>query len=162
MPSYGDEFLKLPLSYVIIGHSVTEYCNQKYACIKVVLDIQETHLRYGWLDIGPNFLIGGNGFVFEGKGANLLGAMVTSWNRISITIMFLGNYVNDVPDDAQFKHVNILLERLALLGVLTPNFIVYAECQIRPLSVAPGRNILRSMGQIMHWDPVNTTNCLST
>ncbi|CAH4038513.1 unnamed protein product [Pieris brassicae] len=67
MPSYSEEFLALPVSSVIIGHSAAKYCNQKFACVEVMLSIQQDHLRRGWLDIGPNFLVGGNGLVFEGR-----------------------------------------------------------------------------------------------
>ncbi|XP_047524607.1 peptidoglycan-recognition protein SB2-like isoform X3 [Pieris napi] len=161
LPSYSEEFLVLPVSSVIIGHSVSKYCNQKFACVEQMLSIQQDHLSRRWLDIGPNFLVGGNGLVFEGRGANILGVMVSFWNRRSITIMFIGNYVNDVPDDAQFQHVNILLKRLVELGVLTPNFIVYAQCQVQPLTVPPGRHLLRSMDKIIHWKPLNITGCLS-
>ncbi|XP_050361039.1 peptidoglycan-recognition protein SC2-like isoform X2 [Nymphalis io] len=160
MPAYGADFLQLPLSTVIIGHSAANYCNQRYRCIEQMLVIQQDHLRRGYYDIGPNFLVTGNGYVFEGRGANVFGAMVTSFNRISISIMFVGNYVDDVPDLAQFNHTNILLETLVRIGVLQPNYTVYGQCQVNPQTVSPGPKIMNKMHHFPHWVPENTSGCL--
>ncbi|XP_050683748.1 peptidoglycan recognition protein-like isoform X3 [Leptidea sinapis] len=160
MPAYYNEFLNLPLPYVIIGHSVTRYCDEKYACIKVMIDIQQDHLRRMLLDIGPNFLVGGNGYVFEGRGANLFGAMIPAYNRRCISIMFIGNYIYDSPDDKQFNHLNILLERLVEVGVLRPDYTLYGQCQVQSLTVPPGPNVVASLSRFTHWDPVNVTGCI--
>ncbi|XP_045510318.1 peptidoglycan-recognition protein SC2-like isoform X2 [Colias croceus] len=160
MPEYRQDFLALPLSYVIIGHSATRHCNQKYSCIELMVSIQQDHLRWGLLDIGPNYLVGGNGFVFEGRGANVMGAMVAAWNRRSITVMFLGNYVRDMPDDAQFDHINKLLETLVNVGVLRPDYTVFGQCQVQPLTVPPGQNVMASIQKLTHWNPANVSGCL--
>ncbi|CAG5039165.1 unnamed protein product [Parnassius apollo] len=161
MPPYEINFLKLPLSYVIIGHAASNYCNQLYSCIEQMLVIQQAYLRRGMADIGPNFLVGGNGYVFEGRGANVIGAMVTSWNVKSITIMFMGNYVLDMPDQAQFDHINILLDVLVKEQVLRSDYTVYGQCQVRPDTYAPGRHITERMKYFLHWNPHNISGCLS-
>ncbi|CAK1588557.1 unnamed protein product [Parnassius mnemosyne] len=160
MSPHRIEFLELPVSYVIIGHAASHYCNQLYPCIEQMLLIQEAFMRRGMNDIGPNFLVGGNGYVFEGRGANVLGAMVTSWNKKSITIMFMGNYVVDMPDQAQFDHINVLLDVLVKERVLRSNYTLYAQCQVKPHTYAPGRHITERMKNFPHWNPVNISGCL--
>ncbi|XP_068621744.1 uncharacterized protein [Battus philenor] len=162
MPPYSIDFLNLPVPYVIIGHSAANYCNQRYSCIEQMLEIQRDHLQRGMDDIGPNFLVGGNGLVFEGRGANVFGAMVRSWNVKSITIMFMGNYQTDVPVRAQFEHVNALLKVLVDEHVLTPDYTLYAQCQLQPETVSPGRLVVHEMNHFAHWNSFNLRGCLSS
>lgn len=160
MPAYGIEFLSLPLPYVVIGHTAANYCDQRYSCIEQMLVIQQDHLRRGFYDIGPNFLVGGNGLVFEGRGANVFGAMVTSWNVKSITIAFMGNYMSDETVQEQFDNINVLLDVFVKEGVLRPNYILYAHCQIQSDTFSPGHNIILKLNQFTHWSSQNMTGCL--
>ncbi|XP_013146476.1 PREDICTED: peptidoglycan-recognition protein SC2-like isoform X2 [Papilio polytes] len=162
MPPYSIDFLELPLSYVIIGHSAANFCEKRYECIEQMLVIQQDHLRRGLSDIGPNFLVGGKGFVFEGRGANVFGAMVTSWNVRSITIMFMGNYVTDFPNQEQFDHLNILLDVLVRERILVPDYTLYAQCQLQPATVAPGRHVLALMDNFANWNSFNRSGCLDS
>ncbi|CAH2235248.1 jg26736 [Pararge aegeria aegeria] len=160
MPSYGEDFLKLPIGFVIIGHSAANNCEQRYRCIEAMLEVQRDHMRRGFSDIGPNFLVGGNGDVFEGRGANVFGAMVTSWNRRSISIMFLGNYVLFKPIEVQFNHTSILLDTLVREGVLKPDYILYGQCQLLPLTVSPGPLLVSELKRFPHWNNTGKNECL--
>lgn len=145
---------------MFIGHSAGTYCNERYSCIKVVRKIQDNHLNLNWDDIGPNYLVGGNGLIFEGRGANVLGAMVLKWNSKGISIMFLGDYRTDESDPLQFEHINILLKRLEELKVLAPDYVVAGHCQIITYLITPGPNVMKNIHNITHWDPKNKDTCL--
>lgn len=160
MASYGDEYLDIPVENVIIGHSAGNYCNQRYRCIKQMIMIQQDHLRRGWNDIGPNFFVGGNGDVFEGRGANVIGAMVKGYNRKSITIMFLGNYVVNQTNPLQFNHSQILVDRLVKVGALRSDYVLRGHCQVDSLIITPGPNIMDKLSYFPHWDPKGTKGCL--
>ncbi|CAH2034861.1 unnamed protein product, partial [Iphiclides podalirius] len=160
MPPYGIEFLNLPLPYVIICHTAANYCNQRYSCIEQMLIIQQDHLRRGLYDIGSNFLVGGNGLVFEGRGANVFGAMITSWNVKSISITFMGNYMTDETVQEQFDNVNVLLEVLVKEGVLQPDYTLYGHCQVSPDTFSPGQHVIRRLDNFAHWNNYNMTGCL--
>ncbi|XP_023941142.1 peptidoglycan-recognition protein SC2 isoform X2 [Bicyclus anynana] len=160
LASNGEDFLKLPLSYVIIGHSAANNCTERYMCIKEMLDIQLDHMKLSFADIGPNFLVGGNGDVFEGRGANVFGAMVTSWNRRSISIMFLGNYVTFEPREPQFNHTNILLETLVKEGVLRRDYVLYGQCQLLPQTISPGPRLVAQLGHFKQWNKTGKEGCL--
>lgn len=160
MPPYQVNFLDLPVSYVLIGHSATTYCDERFSCIQAVLDIQSDHLRRGWDDIGPNYLVSGDGLVFEGRGANVHGAMVRWWNAKSITVMFLGNYAQNATRPEQFEHVSVLLNELVNKRVLSNNYVLMGHCQVSPYIISPGKNLVAELHNFKHWDPVNTTYCL--
>lgn len=160
MPPYAVHFLTLPISNVLIGHSASLYCDEQYSCIQEVLDIQSDHLRRNWDDIGPNYLVSGNGLVFEGRGANVNGAMVRWWNAKSITIMFLGDYSKNKTSSEQFEHVNILLTELVNHRVLTDDYVLMGHCQVSPFTISPGKNLMDKLDNFKHWNPVNKTYCL--
>lgn len=160
MPDYGIELLALPIPYVLIGHSAVEHCTEKYACIRNVLDIQRDHQRRGWNDIGPNFLVSGNGLIFEGRGANVVGAMVKSWNLNGISIMFLGNYMEAIPIQAQFDHVRVLLTELVRKEILKPDYIIYGHCQVTGSIKSPGAHLMDELHNFEHWNPANKSLCL--
>lgn len=160
--SYGINFLELPVSYVIIGHSAAAFCNQKYDCIEKVLEIQQNHLRRDFDDIGPNFLVGGQGWVFEGRGANAFGAMLPTYNRISVSIMFIGDYQQVEPDQSQFNHTKILLDALVKIGVLHPDYTIWGQCQVNPYTISPGRHLIDNLHYLPHWNSSNTHVCLRT
>ncbi|XP_028163397.1 peptidoglycan-recognition protein SC2-like isoform X2 [Ostrinia furnacalis] len=156
----SDEYLALPVKYVYIGHSAGAYCDKRYSCIKSVRQIQDDHLKLNWDDIGPNFLVGGKGLIFEGRGANVLGAMVAKWNKKGVSVMFLGDYRTDESDPLQFEHINVLLKRLLELKVLAPDYTVVGYCQIVTFTISPGPNVMSHLNNITNWDPVNQDKCL--
>lgn len=160
MPAYETEFLNLPIKYVLIGHSVTSYCTERYQCIAQMIAIQQEHLRRGFSDIGPNYLASGVGLVFEGRGANVHGAMTGSWNSKSISIMFLGNYVHDSPKQAAFDNINSLLEALVRIKVLEEDYVVYGHCQVSHYIISPGPMLMKALNNITHWSPENENKCL--
>ncbi|XP_068989298.1 peptidoglycan-recognition protein SC1a-like [Neodiprion pinetum] len=56
---------------VIIHHTKTESCYKQALCHAKVRKIQDEHINNNsWSDIGPNFLIGEDGNVYEGRGWN--------------------------------------------------------------------------------------------
>ncbi|XP_055948297.1 peptidoglycan-recognition protein 2-like isoform X2 [Argiope bruennichi] len=60
--------IKRPVKHVIIGHTVTPQCPNKEACSAQMRNMQNHHINLGWGDIGYNFVIGGDGRVYEGAG----------------------------------------------------------------------------------------------
>lgn len=160
MAPYSVYFLALPVSHVVVGHSATDSCHSRYRCIREVLAIQQDHLRREMDDIGPNYLIGGGGLVFEGRGANVKGAMVRSWNHKSISIMFLGDYTVDTADDEQMQRFKLLLERLQSQGVLTGSYDIFGKCQIDTQTYTPGPNLMMKIKDFPNWNSRNASYCL--
>ncbi|XP_058061165.1 peptidoglycan-recognition protein LC-like isoform X7 [Anopheles bellator] len=101
--------LKLPVNNVIIAHTATEGCTTQNTCIDMVRNIQKLHMNI-FNDIGYNFLIGGDGVVYEGRGWNKKGKHTKGYNTISEGVAFIGDYENvDQPTIAQMEQLSSLL-----------------------------------------------------
>ncbi|KAI3353810.1 hypothetical protein L3Q82_005032 [Scortum barcoo] len=62
-------------------------------CEKQLVSIQREHMtERGFDDIGYNFLVGGDGTVYEGRGWGVVGAHAKSNNHDSVGIAFMGNF----------------------------------------------------------------------
>lgn len=71
-----------------------------YACLHLFILIY-TFKKYfkGWGDIGYNFVIGGDGRVYEGAGWSREGVHTYAWNKKSYGISFVGNYMSLKPKE---------------------------------------------------------------
>ena len=63
----------------------------------------------GWWDIGYNFLVGENGYVYEGRGWDSMGAHARNWNGVSIGIAFIGTFSNRTPNEAAINAARQLI-----------------------------------------------------
>lgn len=73
-PKEGVDKLKLPVEMIIICHTVGSECHSKSECATIVKNIQTFHMsdentnpKTNFSDIGFNFLIGGDGNIYEGR-----------------------------------------------------------------------------------------------
>lgn len=123
--------------------------------------IQMDHIeRYG--DIGPNYLVGGKGLIFEGRGANVVPAMVRGFNSKIIGIMFLGNYAeNDIPTNEHIENLKIVLKTLVAKGVLHPEYTLQGYCQIFTYTISPGKHIMDILHKFDHFLSTNEKTCLT-
>ena len=67
-------------------------------------------LILGWWDIGYHYLIGEDGYAYEGRGWNHEGAQVKSWNKVSLGISVMGNFMNVTPNDGALHTVKGLID----------------------------------------------------
>ncbi|XP_037977854.2 peptidoglycan-recognition protein SC2 isoform X2 [Plutella xylostella] len=162
MQPYTMTHLNIPVRLVVFGHSAETKCTYKRQCIEHVLNIQQQHLRRDFLDIGPNFLVGGSGLVFEGRGANIVGAMVGCCNSRIISIMFIGDYNIDELDEQQIENVKTLLDTLTKVGVLVQDYEIMGMCQLQGQTSPPGPNIMKMMHRFPHWNPMNASGCIAS
>lgn len=95
----GIDTIKMPVSHIIIAHTVTPQCFSKESCSSQMRSMQNHHITLNWGDIGYNFVIGGDGRVYEGVGWSREGAHTYRWNSKSYGIAFIGNFNRDIPND---------------------------------------------------------------
>lgn len=63
--------------------------------------IQNMHINTnGWSDIGYNFLVGGDGLIYEGRGWGKQGAHAPGYNDKSVGISFIGTFTSGLPTNA--------------------------------------------------------------
>jgi peptidoglycan recognition protein len=59
----------------------------------MVQGFQDYHMdSNGWSDIGYNFLVGGDGNIYEGRGWERVGAHAPGYNSNSMGICFIGSF----------------------------------------------------------------------
>ncbi|KAH8321683.1 hypothetical protein KR074_011623, partial [Drosophila pseudoananassae] len=139
------------LSYAVIHHTAGNYCSTKAACITQLKNIQSYHMdSLGWADIGYNFLIGGDGNVYEGRGWNVMGAHATNWNSKSIGISFLGNYNTNTLTSAQISAAKGLLSDAVSRGQIISGYTLYGHRQVGSTE-CPGTNIWNEIRTWSNW-----------
>ncbi len=95
--------------HLIVHHSAGSNNSSNYAA--VVRSIWDFHVNTnGWSDIGYNFLIDGNGVIYESRGDSVLGAHFSCMNHETVGICLLGNFELAAPRDSA---VSSLIKMLA-------------------------------------------------
>lgn len=145
IPHNNFELLRLLVKYVIIGHGREKYCNKRESCVDVLRNKQFYTLTKYLEDIGPNYLISNDGFVYEGRGANVVGKLEKSYDHKSISIMFFGFDENESILKVTFLHLDHLLKQLEKLKVLDPKYTILGHCQIYNSTPSPGQRIMNNL-----------------
>lgn len=80
-------------------------------------------------DIHYNFLISGDGSVYEGRGWNRAADIIEYSNNESIVISFIGNYRQDKPNEKQLTAGRKLIKEGLRLGKIQNNYGLYGVRQ---------------------------------
>jgi N-acetylmuramoyl-L-alanine amidase len=92
MPKDTTPFPHPPAIYAVIIHTESAPCDAEAVCSAVVRDIQHFHMdTRNFSDIAYNFLVGGDGETYEGRGWDVQGAFAKEFNNRSLGIAFIGN-----------------------------------------------------------------------
>lgn len=114
--------------------------------------------NYG--DIGYNFVIGGDGYIYVGRGWDLVGAHSRGYNYNSLGVGFIGDFRIDEPNDNMMKAAETLVRLGVKLGKISKDYQVYGHCQVLPsLPVSPGRNMMKFIRTWSHWNDTNLSQC---
>ena len=108
------------------------------------------HIDQDLGDIGYNFLIGGDGAVYEGLGWFKEGAHTYRYNRRSIGIGFIGNFVDSKPPQKQLVAARILIDEGLSKGIIDPTFRVFGQLQLRP-TLSPGAALMEIIQLWTNW-----------
>lgn len=150
-PASNDlDNLDIPVNRIIITHTASESCNTQADCTLQVRLIQTFHESRGWDDIGYNFIIGGDGAVYEGRGWNKQGAHTKGWNKGSIGVAFIGTFNKIIPPERQLKAAFQLFENGVELKKLTENYKIYAHRQLIATE-SPGLAFYETIKTWSHW-----------
>ncbi|XP_055528859.1 peptidoglycan-recognition protein LC-like isoform X5 [Wyeomyia smithii] len=150
-PREDLEKLQLPVHKVIIAHTATEGCTTQTACVYRVRFIQDKHINSdNFGDIAYNFLIGGDGNVYEGRGWPKQGAFLRGQNSKSEGIAFIGDYQRVKPTDAQMEVLDSLLTDGTRKGYLTEDFKLYGARQWQA-TLSPGERLYERLKNHSHW-----------
>lgn len=104
----------------------------------------------GWDDIGYNFLVGGDGNGYEGRGWNKQGAHTKGFNEKSICIAFIGTFNKIEPPQRQLKAAQKIIEQGIHLKKLSPDYRLYGHRQLSPTE-SPGTALYEIITKWPHW-----------
>lgn len=104
----------------------------------------------GWDDIGYNFLVGGNGAVYVGRGWDFQGAHTRGYNAKSICIAFIGTFSKIAPPHRQLFAAQKLIENGIRLKKITFDYSLYGSRQLIPTE-SPGLALFEIIKKWDHW-----------
>jgi peptidoglycan recognition protein LC len=103
-----------------------------------------------WDDIGYNFLVGGDGDVYEGRGWDKQGAHTKGYNSGSIGIAYIGTFNKKLPSERQLGAGFLIMKEGVNLGKLTSDYKMYAHRQLIA-SESPGAAFYEIIKTWNHW-----------
>ncbi|XP_043477831.1 peptidoglycan-recognition protein LC-like [Leptopilina heterotoma] len=152
-PPQEREKLSLPVKYVFISHTATDFCNNQAQCVHRVRYIQTFHMSsQGWADIGYSFLIGGDGNVYEGRGWDYVGAHTYNYNNISIGLSFIGTFNDYMPPKSQIFAAQKIIEKGVELGKISKNYTLLGHRQVSKTE-SPGDALFSEIKKWPQWAP---------
>lgn len=97
-------------------------------------------------DIPYNFLIGDDGFIYEGRGYRYQGEITTtssvsSYDDIGIFVAFIGTYNDAQPSNVQNNSLNEFLKHSVRRDMVAIDYIILSQDQLT-LSESPAKGIL--------------------
>ncbi|XP_061585647.1 N-acetylmuramoyl-L-alanine amidase-like [Cololabis saira] len=134
--------LSLPLQYLYIHHTYepSSPCLSFPNCSRDMRSMQRYHQEdRGWSDIGYSFVVGSDGYIYEGVGWNQVGRHTRGHNSVGYGVSVIGNYTSTLPS----RHaLNLLRHRLVRCGVagggLAANFTIHGHRQVVNYTSCPG------------------------
>ncbi|KAJ8920327.1 hypothetical protein NQ315_011989 [Exocentrus adspersus] len=145
------DYAIIPIKFVVIHHTVTPECTSETSCSSMVRSIQNFHMdTLEFQDIGYNFLVGGDGKVYEGASWHKVGAHTRGYNSRSLGLAFIGNFSNKTPSDAQLKAAKDFLECAMELGELDKNYQLFGARQVSATE-SPGAKLFNEIKKWRHF-----------
>lgn len=113
--------------------------------------IQNFHINSRkWLDIGYNFLIGGDGKVYTGRGWDFEGSHTLKYNAKSIGIAFIGSFKWIAPTENQLCAAKKLIAEGLLQKKISTDYQLFGHCQLRRTD-SPGQALYDVIKTWDHW-----------
>ena len=133
--------LRLPISRIIIAHTADERtsCFTEEECKQRVKMIKWNNIALN--DIPYNFLIGGDGSVFEGRGLRFEGEHTenvdgSNFNDIGICVAFIGTFNETKPLDKQIEGFHNFTVQYINEGLITEDYKIFFQDHLAKPKVA--------------------------
>ncbi|XP_022620790.1 N-acetylmuramoyl-L-alanine amidase-like [Seriola dumerili] len=134
--------LSLPLKFLYVHHTYepSSPCLSFPKCSSDMRAMQRFHQEdRRWGDIGYSFVVGSDGYIYEGRGWNHLGTHTRGHNDIGYGVSIIGNYTATLPS----RHaMDLLRHRLVQCAVdgggLASNFTLHGHRQVVNYTSCPG------------------------
>ncbi|XP_064255501.1 LOW QUALITY PROTEIN: N-acetylmuramoyl-L-alanine amidase-like [Passer domesticus] len=126
--------LQPPLGSVFLHHTLepSRPCRTFSACARAMRDMQRFHQdTRGWDDIGYSFVVGSDGYLYEGRGWHWVGAHTKGYNTQGFGVGIVGDFTATLPDPDTLALVRDELLPCAIrFGHVRPDFILHGHRQL--------------------------------
>ncbi|KAL4663258.1 hypothetical protein H8957_013883 [Semnopithecus entellus] len=126
--------LQLPLGFLYVHHTYVPAppCTDFARCAANMRSMQRYHQdTRGWGDIGYSFVVGSDGYVYEGRGWHWVGAHTLGHNSRGFGVAIVGNYTAALPTEAALRTVRDTLPSCAVrAGLLRPDYALLGHRQL--------------------------------
>ncbi|CAB0038024.1 unnamed protein product [Trichogramma brassicae] len=150
-----------PVPYLIVSETSDDRsgCLDGDSCRRAIRRRQLYDLdSLGRDDIGPSFLVGGDGNVYEGRGWWVAGQHTgPGYDERSLGLAFVGQLDSAAAAAScqrQIEAARGFIELAVARGRLAENYRVYAEKQLRVGSTSPGERLYAALKNWTHWSPI--------
>jgi hypothetical protein len=141
---------KMNPSHVTVHHTAGHRESELKRSQRGMQNIQAFHQgERGWDDIGYHFVLDGEGRIFEGRHADVLGAHAGGANTDNIGISLMGDYDKDVVSEGQKTSLKRLISFLALRYRSDPSVAGFIQPHKHYSNTGcPGRNLLAFLDEL--------------
>ncbi|XP_038059250.1 peptidoglycan-recognition protein SC2-like [Patiria miniata] len=138
--------------YTVVHHTATGSCSTTQTCSANMVTFQRYHMDTNdWDDIGYNFVIGGDGKVYVGRGWGTVGAHAPGYNFNSVGIAIIGNYGSSLPSSGVLCALRQLMECGVELGNLPSSYKMKAHRDVRTTE-CPGDALYNEIKTWSHYE----------
>nr|XP_057904632.1 N-acetylmuramoyl-L-alanine amidase [Doryrhamphus excisus] len=145
--------LSLPVQFVYVHHTYepSRPCLSFPTCAHDMRAMQRFHQEVrNWSDIGYSFVVGSDGYVYEGRGWNLLGTHTRGHNSLGYGVSIIGNYTSTLPSRHTLDLLRHRLVRCAVDGGrLVANYTIHGHRQVVNYTSCPGEAFF---SEIRSWE----------
>lgn len=124
-------------------------------CKREVRDIQYQSMNWiGYADIKYNFLVGGDGAIYVGRGWDIECQHAAGCSAKSIFIAFIGTFEDEVPPKQQIDAAQKLIKECVNLNKLSSFYRLYGDDQLNDIE-SPDKMIYKIIRKWPHWTDTN-------
>jgi hypothetical protein len=143
-----------PSPIVIITQTNSQECNNQTVCLEFVRKKQFMDMnQFGKNDINDNFIIGGDGNVYEARGWNIQSEIERSYDLKSIFITFVGDYSQIAPTQSQIDATFALLQQGVSQNKLIKKYKLLGLRQVMQITY-PGIHLYNVIKTWKRWVPI--------
>lgn len=139
---------------VLVFHTRGAQCKDLQNCGKIVKSIQSNSINSNFSDLPYNFLVGGDGQTYEGRGWNFESGFEDVPNKnISLTIGVIGNFTVQEPPKQQIEEMKAWIRESIRKQKLVASYKVFGVRNLTESNV-DGAGLFRKLDKWSNWDSV--------
>lgn len=138
---------------VIVLPTNSENCSSQAQCVFRVRFLQTFDIESQQRDdIAYNFLIGGDGNVYIGRGWDTVGAHMNGYNTRSLSFAYIGSFHKQKPSAKQLTVTRLLLDYGVEHGKISSNYQLVGASTLAPTVTEYNAELLyQSFANWTHW-----------